>query len=73
MSPCLISLGPQPGFYPGIREIQSKEHLCEKENPMGFLSYLFAFLTPGSFLYVDLFAAFTNALNCALLAQRPDH
>ena len=40
---------------------------------MDFISYLFAFLTPGAFLYIDLLAAATNALNGALLAQRPDH
>ena len=40
---------------------------------MGLIPYLLSFLTPGGFLYVDLFAAFTNALNGALLAQRPDH
>jgi uncharacterized membrane protein YeiH len=40
---------------------------------MGLIPYLLSFLTPGSFLYVDLFAAATNALNGALLAQRPDH
>ena len=40
---------------------------------MEFLTYLFAFLTPGAFLYIDLLAAATNALNGALLAQRPDH
>ena len=40
---------------------------------MGVLTYLFSFLTPGGFLYVDLFAAATNAFNGALLAQRPDH
>jgi uncharacterized membrane protein YeiH len=40
---------------------------------MSFISYLLAFLVPGAFLYVDLLAAFTNALNGALLSQRPDH
>ena len=40
---------------------------------MDFIAYLFAFLTPGAFLYIDLLAAATNALNGALLAQRPDH
>jgi len=40
---------------------------------MDFITYLFAFLTPGAFLYIDLLAAATNALNGALLAQRPDH
>jgi hypothetical protein len=30
-------------------------------------------LAPGSLLYIDLLAAFTNALKGALLAQRPDH
>jgi uncharacterized membrane protein YeiH len=40
---------------------------------MNLITNLFAFLTPGAFLYIDLLAAFTNALNGALLAQRPDH
>ncbi|MFN2199668.1 MAG: trimeric intracellular cation channel family protein [Caldilineaceae bacterium] len=40
---------------------------------MGILASLLAYLTPGSFLYIDLLAAFTNALNGALLVQRPDH
>ncbi|MDX2344248.1 MAG: TRIC cation channel family protein, partial [Acidimicrobiia bacterium] len=39
----------------------------------GSVSDLFDYLTPGAFLYIDLLAAFTNALNGALLAQRPDH
>lgn len=40
---------------------------------MNLVAYLLAFLTPGAFLYVDLLAAATNALNGALLGQRPDH
>lgn len=40
---------------------------------MNLITYLLGFLAAGSFLYVDLLAAFTNALNGALLAQRPDH
>ena len=40
---------------------------------MNLIGYLLAFLTPGAFLYIDLLAAATNALNGALLAQRPDH
>ena len=40
---------------------------------MHLITYLLAYLTPGDFLYVDLLAAFTNALNGALLCQRPDH
>ena len=34
---------------------------------------LLAYLTPGAFLYFDLFAAFTNALNGAIICQRPDY
>jgi uncharacterized membrane protein YeiH len=37
------------------------------------ISDLLSYLTPGNFLYFDLLAAFTNALNGALLCQRPDH
>jgi len=40
---------------------------------MDILAGLFAYLKPGDFLYIDLLAAFTNALNGVLLAQRPDH
>ena len=40
---------------------------------MDFIDNLFGYLTPGAFLYIDLLAAFTNALNGALLVQRPDH
>jgi uncharacterized membrane protein YeiH len=38
-----------------------------------YLAYLFGFLTVGSFVIIDLIAATTNALNGALLAQRPDY
>jgi uncharacterized membrane protein YeiH len=34
---------------------------------------LLGYLTPGSFLYFDLLAAFTNALNGAIICQRPDY
>jgi len=40
---------------------------------MDFITYLFAFLAPGAFVYVDLIAAATNALNGAILSLRPDH
>ena len=40
---------------------------------MDFLDNLLDYLTPGEFLYVDLLAASTNALNGALLSLRPDH
>jgi uncharacterized membrane protein YeiH len=40
---------------------------------MDILTNLLSYLTPGNFLYIDLLAAFTNALNGALLCQRPDH
>lgn len=40
---------------------------------MDIITNLFSYLTPGDFLYIDLLAAFTNALNGALLCQRPDH
>jgi uncharacterized membrane protein YeiH len=40
---------------------------------MDIVHYLLSYLTPGNFLYIDLLAAFTNALNGALLCQRPDH
>lgn len=39
----------------------------------GYITYLFSFLTVGSFVIIDLIAATTNALNGALLAQRPDY
>ena len=40
---------------------------------MDLVSWLAAFLVPGGFLFIDLLAATTNALNGALLSQRPDH
>jgi uncharacterized membrane protein YeiH len=40
---------------------------------MDVIGNLFSYLTPGSFLFIDLIAATTNALNGALLGQRPDH
>ena len=40
---------------------------------MDAISNLFAYLTPGAFLYFDLLAAFTNALNGAIICQRPDY
>jgi uncharacterized membrane protein YeiH len=40
---------------------------------MDLISNLFAYLTPGAFLYLDLLASFTNALNRAILCQRPDY
>lgn len=40
---------------------------------MDIITNLLSYLQPGSFLYIDLLAAFTNALNGALLCQRPDH
>ena len=40
---------------------------------MDIVTNLFSYLAPGSFLYLDLLAAFTNALNGALLCLRPDH
>lgn len=40
---------------------------------MELIDYLLAFLAPGAFVYVDLFAAATNGLNGALLSQRADH
>jgi len=36
-------------------------------------TYLVSFLSVGSFVIIDLIAATTNALNGALLAQRPDY
>ncbi len=38
-----------------------------------YFTYLFGFLSVGSFVIIDLIAATTNALNGALLAQRPDY
>jgi uncharacterized membrane protein YeiH len=38
-----------------------------------YLAYLASFITVGSFVIIDLIAATTNALNGALLAQRPDY
>jgi uncharacterized membrane protein YeiH len=38
-----------------------------------YFTYLAGFLTVGNFVIIDLFAATTNALNGALLAQRPDY
>jgi uncharacterized membrane protein YeiH len=38
-----------------------------------YLAYLGSFLVVGSFVFIDLIAATTNALNGALLAQRPDY
>jgi uncharacterized membrane protein YeiH len=38
-----------------------------------YLTYLASFLSVGSFVFIDLIAATTNALNGALLAQRPDY
>ena len=38
-----------------------------------WFAYLASFLTVGSFVIIDLIAATTNALNGALLAQRPDY
>ncbi len=38
-----------------------------------YLAYLVSFITVGSFVIIDLIAATTNALNGALLAQRPDY
>jgi uncharacterized membrane protein YeiH len=40
---------------------------------MDIIANLISYLQPGDFLYLDLLAAFTNALNGALLCQRPDH
>ncbi len=37
-----------------------------------WLGYMASFITVGSFVIIDLIAATTNALNGALLAQRPD-
>ena len=38
-----------------------------------YLAWLFGFITVGNFVIIDLIAATTNALNGALLAQRPDY
>ena len=38
-----------------------------------YFAYLVSFLSIGSFVIIDLIAATTNALNGALLAQRPDY
>ena len=38
-----------------------------------YVAYLTSFLVVGSFVFIDLIAATTNALNGALLAQRPDY
>jgi uncharacterized membrane protein YeiH len=40
---------------------------------MDIITNLFSYLKPGDFLWFDLLAAFTNALNGALLCLRPDH
>ena len=36
-----------------------------------YFAYLASFLAVGSFVFIDLIAATTNALNGALLSQRP--
>jgi uncharacterized membrane protein YeiH len=38
-----------------------------------YFAYLASFLVVGSFVFIDLIAATTNALNGALLVQRPDY
>src|SRR5512135_3252358 len=38
-----------------------------------YLAYLASFLSAGSFVIIDLIATTTNALNGALLSQRPDY
>src|SRR5512137_642152 len=38
-----------------------------------WFAYMASFITVGSFVIIDLIAATTNALNGALLAQRPDY
>jgi uncharacterized membrane protein YeiH len=38
-----------------------------------YFAYLASFVTVGSFVIIDLIAATTNALNGALLSQRPDY
>ena len=45
----------------------------ERKAAMDLISNLLAYLTPGAFLYLDFLAAFTNALNGAILCQRPDY
>ncbi len=42
-------------------------------NLQGYLAYLATSVSVGSFVIVDLIAATTNALNGALLSQRPDY
>ena len=42
-------------------------------NSSNYFAYLASFITVGSFVIIDLIAATTNALNGALLAQRPDY
>jgi uncharacterized membrane protein YeiH len=44
-----------------------------KKAALDIITHLFSYLKPGDFLYIDLLAAFTNALNGAILCQRPDH
>ncbi|MBE2220278.1 MAG: TRIC cation channel family protein [Anaerolineae bacterium] len=43
------------------------------ENISSYFAYLATFLSVGSFVLIDLLAATTNALNGALLTQRPDY
>lgn len=43
------------------------------ENLHTYFANLFSYLSVGSFVMIDLIAATTNALNGALLAQRPDY
>ena len=43
------------------------------ENLSAYLAWLTGFLTLNNFVIIDLIAATTNALNGALLAQRPDY
>lgn len=40
---------------------------------MGLIESLIGYLSPGAFLYFDLLAVFTNALNGALFSLRPDN
>ncbi len=42
-------------------------------DPQHYFTYLASFLTVGNFVIIDLIAATTNALNGALLVQRPDY
>ena len=54
----------------------SAAHTLRKDEQWIFQAYfthLFSYLTPGNFVIIDLIAATTNALNGALLAQRPDY